>query len=143
MTRLEEKLYLGNLDSQRDWGHAKDYVEAMWLMLQQEKGDDYVVATGEMHNVRDCVNVAAKEMGIEIEWSGTGVTEKGTDKATGKVIVEVDSEYYRPSEVSTLLGDPTKAKTVLNWKPKYTFETLIKEMVNEDFENEKNDKHNY
>jgi len=139
----EECLYLGNLDSKRDWGHAKDYVEAMWLMLQQEKGDDYVVATGEMHTVRECVEVAAKTAGIEIEWQGSGVKEKGIDKATGKVIVAVNPDYFRPAEVELLLGDPTKGKTVLNWKPKYTFQSLIEEMVKADLENEANQAYNY
>lgn len=138
---LEETLQLGNLDSKRDWGHAKDYVEAMWLMLQQEKGDDYVVATGEMQTVRECVTVAGRALGIDIEWQGTGVDEVGIDKATGKTIVQVNPEYFRPAEVEQLLGDPTKAKSQLNWQPKYTFESLITEMAQKDLENE--EKHLY
>ncbi len=140
---LDQTLQLGNLDSKRDWGHAKDYVEAMWLMLQQDQGDDYVVATGETHTVRECVTIAAKEMGIELEWQGKGIEEKGVDKSTGKVLVEVNPDYYRPAEVELLLGDPIKANTKLSWKPKYTFETLIQEMAREDLENEQNHKYNY
>lgn len=139
----EECLYLGNLDSQRDWGHAKDYVEGMWLMLQQEKGDDYVLATGEMHTVRECCEFAANEIGIDIEWKGEGVNEVGIDKATGKEIVKVDPKYFRPAEVELLLGDATKARTVLKWEPKYTFESLIREMVKFDLENEKTHKFDY
>lgn len=137
---LDQKLYLGNLDSMRDWGHAKDYVEAMWLMMQQPEGDDYVVATGEMHSVRECVEVAAKHLDIDIVWEGSGVDEKGIDRKTGKVIVEVDPKYFRPAEVELLLGDPTKAKTRLNWNLKYTFATLIEEMAKFDLENEQTNK---
>lgn len=140
---LDEKLYLGNLDSLRDWGHAKDYVEAMWLMLQQEKGDDYVVATGEMHSVRECVEVAAKHLDMELIWEGSGENEKGIDKKSGKVIVEVDPKYFRPAEVDLLLGDPTKAKTQLKWELKYTFSSLIEEMVKFDLENEKTNKFSF
>lgn len=131
-----DAIYLGNLDAKRDWGHAKDYVEAMWLMLQQEKGDDYVVATGEMHSVRECVEFAAKELGFDLVWEGEGVNEVGIDRKTNKQIVKVDPKYFRPAEVELLLGDPTKAKTKLNWTPKYTFQTLIQEMVKADYENE-------
>ncbi|MFS8131254.1 MAG: GDP-mannose 4,6-dehydratase [Candidatus Dojkabacteria bacterium] len=139
----EECLYLGNLDSMRDWGHANDYIEGMWLMLQEDKGDDYVLATGEMHSVRECCEFAANEIGINIEWKGKGVDEIGIDKATGKEIVKVDPKYFRPAEVELLLGDPTKAKTVLKWKPQYTFESLIREMVRFDLENEKTHKFDY
>ncbi len=139
----EDCLYLGNLDSKRDWGHARDYVEAMWLMLQQEKGDDYVVATGEMHTVRECVAVAAAEAGFDIEWQGEGVNEKGIDKATGKTIVAVNPAYFRPAEVEQLLGDPSKTKQVLNWQPKYTFDTLIREMVQYDLKNEAEQNYSY
>lgn len=140
---LDEKLYLGNLDSLRDWGHAKDYVEAMWLMLQQDKGDDYVVATGEMHSVRECVEVAARHLDMELIWEGSGENEKGIDKNTGKVIVEVDPKYFRPAEVDLLLGDPTKAKNQLKWELKYTFASLIEEMTKFDFENEQNNKFDF
>ncbi|MCB0482002.1 MAG: GDP-mannose 4,6-dehydratase [Flavobacteriales bacterium] len=129
---LEKKLYLGNLDAQRDWGHAKDYVEGMWRMLQQDVADDYVLATGVMHTVREFVNLAFGEVGIELEWSGEAENEKGTDKATGEVIVEVDPGYYRPAEVEQLLGNPTKAKTELGWKPTYDLRSLVKEMMLED-----------
>ncbi|MBL8015108.1 MAG: GDP-mannose 4,6-dehydratase [Candidatus Doudnabacteria bacterium] len=138
-----EALYLGNLDSKRDWGHAKDYVEAMWLMLQQDKGDDYVVATGEMHSVRECVEFACKELEFDLEWEGEGVNEVGIDKKSGKEIVKVDPKYFRPAEVDLLLGDSTKARTKLNWQPKYTFESLIREMVKFDLENEQTHKYNY
>ena len=138
-----DALYLGNLDSKRDWGHAKDYVEAMWLMLQQPAGDDYVVATGETHSVRECVELAAKELDFDLVWEGEGVNEVGIDKKTNKQIVKIDPKYFRPAEVDLLLGDPTKAKTKLNWKPKYTFESLIKEMVKFDYENEQSHKYNY
>ncbi|KAI4453882.1 gdp-mannose 46-dehydratase [Holotrichia oblita] len=129
----QEKLYLGNMDSKRDWGHAKDYVECMWLILQHEKPDDFVIATGEMHTVREFCTLAFKEAGIDIEWRGTGVEEKGIDRNTGKVLIEVDPKYFRPTEVEQLMGDPTKARTLLGWNPtKTTFETLVKEMVAED-----------
>jgi len=139
----QDCLYLGNLDAKRDWGHAKDYVEAMWLMLQQEKGDDYVVATGETHSVRECVEHAAKVLDFDLEWRGEGVNEEGVDKKSGKVIVKVDPEYFRPAEVELLLGEPTKAMQKLNWKPKYTFETLIEEMVKFDLDNEANHTFDY
>ncbi len=140
---LQECLYLGNLDSKRDWGHAKDYVEAMWLMLQQDQGDDYVVSTGETHSVRECVETACKALNIELEWQGEGVNEVGIDKKSGKTIVRVDPEYFRPAEVELLLGDSTKAQQKLNWKPKYTFETLIEEMAKFDLENEKTHEFDY
>jgi GDPmannose 4,6-dehydratase len=129
----QEKLYLGNLDSKRDWGYAKDYVECMWLMLQHHTPEDFVVATGEMHTVREFVTLAFEEAGIELEWQGSGVNEKGIDKKTLKVLVEVDPKYFRPTEVELLLGDPTKAKNILGWNPtKTSFEELVKIMVKSD-----------
>ena len=129
----QDKLYLGNLDSLRDWGYAKDYVECMWLILQQPKPDDFVIATGEYHTVREFTTLAFKECGIEIEWQGSGVDEKGIDKKTGKVLVEVDPKFFRPCEVEQLLGDPTKAKTVLGWNPcKTSLSQLVKIMVKHD-----------
>lgn len=128
---LQDCLYLGNLDAKRDWGHARDYVEMQWLMLQQEVAEDFVIATGIQYSVRDFVDAAAKELDIEITWKGQGVDEKGYD-ATGKCIVEVDSRYFRPAEVETLLGDPSKAKNKLGWTPKTTFAELVSEMVRED-----------
>lgn len=125
-------LHLGNLDSKRDWGFAKDYVEAMWLMLQQDKPDDYVVATGEMHSVREFVELAFKEINVEIEWRGEGPNEFGVDKSTGQTIVAIDPRYYRPSEVELLIGNPAKAEKVLNWKPKTSFQQLLKIMVEAD-----------
>ena len=129
---LQEKLYLGNMDAKRDWGHARDYVEGMWRMVQQDKGDDYVLATGETHPVREFVEKAFAEAGITIEWSGEGVSEKGRDKATGKILVEVDPRYFRPTEVELLIGDPAKAKAKLGWTPTTTFEALVREMVKAD-----------
>jgi GDPmannose 4,6-dehydratase len=134
---LEDCLYLGNLDARRDWGHAKDYVEAQWLMLQQDTPDDYVIATGVQYSVRDCVQVAADNLGMRIEFSGQGLEEQGIDVATGKVVVRVDSRYFRPAEVETLLGDPSKAKAQLGWSPKITFQELIAEMVASDLEDAK------
>ena len=130
---LQDKLYLGNLSSLRDWGYAKDYVECMWLMLQQEKPEDFVIATGEQHTVREFCTLAFKYAGIELEWQGEGLAEKGIDKNTGKVLVEVDPKYFRPAEVQTLLGDPTKARTVLGWNPRKTsFDELVRLMVESD-----------
>lgn len=130
---LQDKLYLGNLSSLRDWGYAKDYVECMWLMLQQEKPEDFVIATGEQHTVREFCTLAFKYAGIELEWQGEGLSEKGIDKNTGKVLVEVDPKYFRPAEVQTLLGDPTKARTVLGWNPRKTsFDELVRLMVESD-----------
>ena len=130
---LQDKLYLGNLSSLRDWGYAKDYVECMWLMLQQEKPEDFVIATGEQHTVREFCTLAFKYAGIELEWQGEGLAEKGIDKNTGKVLVEVDPKYFRPAEVQTLLGDPTKARTVLGWNPRKTsFDELVHLMVESD-----------
>ena len=126
----QERLYLGNLDALRDWGYAKDYVECMWLMLQHPTPEDFVIATGEMHSVREFVTKAFAEAGINIRWEGKGIDEKGIDVATGKVLVEVDPKYFRPAEVEQLLGDPTKAKTLLGWNPtKTSFDELIKKMV--------------
>ncbi|WP_300493044.1 GDP-mannose 4,6-dehydratase [uncultured Methylophaga sp.] len=135
---LQDCLYLGNLDALRDWGHAKDYVEMQWLMLQQEKPEDFVIATGVQYSVRDFVNTAAKELDITIRWEGKGVDEKGYD-AEGKCIVQVDPRYFRPTEVETLLGDPTKAKEKLGWTPKISFEELVAEMVLEDYKSAERD----
>ena len=136
----QQKLILGNLDSLRDWGYAKDYVECMWLILQHDKPEDFVIATGEMHTVREFVELAFKYTGIEIEWSGKGLEEKGVNKATGKVIVEVDPKFFRPAEVDQLLGDPTKAKTLLGWNPTRTkFKELVKIMTINDVEKVKNE----
>ena len=129
----QDKLYLGNLNAMRDWGYAKDYVECMWLMLQQDEPEDFVIATGEYHSVREFTELAFKACGIELRWEGEGVEEKGIDVATGRVVVEVDPKYFRPCEVEELLGDPTKAKTVLGWNPrKTTFEELVRIMVESD-----------
>jgi GDPmannose 4,6-dehydratase len=129
----QEKLYLGNLNSLRDWGYAKDYVECMWLILQQEQPEDFVIATGEYHTVREFCTLAFKHVGIELRWEGEGADEKGIDIATGNVLVEVDPRFFRPAEVEQLLGDPTKAKTLLGWNPRKTsFEDLIKIMVDHD-----------
>jgi GDPmannose 4,6-dehydratase len=136
---LQDCLYLGNLNALRDWGHAKDYVEMQWLMLQQDEPDDYVIATGEQHSVRDFVDLSARELGIAIKWEGEGVNEKGINAANGKTIVTVDPRYFRPTEVETLLGDPTKGKEKLGWEPKIGFEELVKEMVQSDLEDAKKD----
>lgn len=128
---LQDCLFLGNMEAKRDWGHAKDYVEMQWLMLQQEKPEDFVIATGVQYSVRDFVNAAAKELGLALHWQGQGVEEKAYD-ATGKCLVAVDPKYFRPTEVETLLGDPTKAREKLGWTPKTTFEELVAEMVRED-----------
>lgn len=136
---LQEKLYLGNLSAKRDWGFAKDYVEAMWLMLQQNEAEDFVIATGETHEVREFVELAFKEVDIEIVWQGEGVNEKGINKADGKILVEVDSRYFRPTEVELLLGDPTKAKEKLGWEPKTTLKELCSMMVSEDLKLAKKD----
>lgn len=129
---LQDCLYLGNLDSKRDWGHAKDYVEGMWRMLQADKPEDFVLATGTTTSIRDFVKLAFKECDIELEWSGKGVEEKAVNKATGKVVVAVNPEFFRPAEVDLLLGDSTKARTVLGWKPTYDLAALAHEMVLED-----------
>ena len=129
----QERLYLGNLGSLRDWGHAKDYVEMQWLMLQQESAEDYVIATGEQHSVREFVTLAAAELDIDVRWEGKGVDEKGYDTKTGECIVAVDPRYFRPAEVETLLGDSSKARKNLGWEPKTKFIDLVKEMIREDF----------
>lgn len=136
---LQEKLYLGNLNALRDWGHARDYVEMQWLMLQQDKPEDYVIATGEQHSVREFVELAAKEAGMAVRWEGTDVDEKGYDAASGKCIVEVDPRYFRPAEVETLLGDPSKAKRNLGWSPATSFAELVKEMMQEDLKSAQRD----
>jgi len=129
---LQDRLHLGNLNAKRDWGHAKDFVEAQWMMLQQAQPTDYVIATGEQHSVREFVELTAAECGMEIEWRGEGIHEKGIHRATGRVIIEVDPHYFRPAEVDTLLGDATKARTELGWKPRISFRELVKEMAVED-----------
>jgi GDPmannose 4,6-dehydratase len=136
--KLQDCLFLGNLDAKRDWGHAKDYVEMQWLMLQQDTPEDFVIATGVQFSVRDFVNAAAKELGMTIRWEGSGVDEKGYDSAN-RVIVAVDPRYFRPTEVETLLGDPSKAKNKLGWTPKITFEELVSEMVREDLKTAERD----
>ena len=134
---LQDCLYLGNMDAKRDWGHAKDYVEMQWLMLQQEKPEDFTISTGEQHTVREFVEVAAKELGMDIKWQGSGVNEKGSWQ--GKTIVSIDPRYFRPTEVETLLGDSTKAREKLNWIPKITFSELVKEMVKLDLKEAERD----
>ena len=129
---LQDCLYLGNLDAKRDWGHARDFIEAQWLMLQQDQPEDFVIATGEQYSVRDFVNAAAKQLDINIIWKGEGLNEKGFS-ATGQSIIAIDSRYFRPTEVESLLGDPTKARQKLGWVPRITFKELVAEMVQEDF----------
>ena len=129
---LQSRIYLGNLNAERDWGHARDYVEGMWLMLQQDQPDDYVLATGEKHSVREFVELAFRHVGRRIVWDGTGVDEVGFDAATGTDLVRIDPRYFRPTEVELLLGDPSKARTKLGWKHKTTFEELVAEMVQAD-----------
>jgi GDPmannose 4,6-dehydratase len=129
---LQEKLFLGNLDALRDWGHAREFVEGMWLILQQDKPDDYVLATGESHSVREFVEKAFAYIGREIVWRGAGVEEKGVEKSTGQVLVEVDPRYFRPTEVDTLLGDPSKARAKLGWHHKTSFDQLVRDMVDAD-----------
>jgi GDPmannose 4,6-dehydratase len=129
---LQETLYLGNLDAKRDWGHAKDYVVAMWLMLQQDKPEDFVIASGQTHTVRSFVERAFARVDIRIKWEGRGVDERGLDAATGKTLVRVDKRYFRPTEVDILLGDPTKARTVLHWQPRHNLESLVDEMMTAD-----------
>lgn len=138
---LQEKLQLGNMDSKRDWGYAKDYVECMWLMLQHDKPEDFVIATGVQHTVREFTELAFKHVGIDLEWQGSGIDEKGIDKATGKVLVEVNEKWYRPTDVDNLWGDPTKAKTVLGWNPQKTsYEDLCRIMAQYDLELAKKEK---
>ena len=129
---LQECLYLGNLDARRDWGHARDFVEAQWLMLQQEQPEDYVIATGEQHSVREFVERAAAELGMRLRWEGQGADQRGIDGRTGRCLVAVDPHYFRPTEVDTLLGNPAKARKQLGWKPRVSFDELVAEMVRED-----------
>ena len=131
---LQDKIYLGNLNAKRDWGYAPEYCEGMWIMLQQDEPDDYVMATGETHTVREFCYLAFKELDIELDWNGKNENEKGIDKKTGKVLVEVDPKYYRPTEVEILIGDASKAKAKLGWEPKVKFEELVKIMVKADWE---------
>jgi len=136
---LQDCLYLGNLDAKRDWGHARDYVEMQWLMLQQEKPEDFVIATGEQYSVRDFINAASEELGIKIRWEGNGVNEKGINEDNDKTIVAVDPRYFRPTEVETLLGDPSKAKEKLGWQTRTTFKELVSEMVISDLKEAERD----
>ena len=129
---LQNTLYLGNLDAKRDWGHAKDYVEMQWLMLQQSKAEDFVIATGVQHSIREFVNASAKELDMSIQWEGKGVNEKGIDTKTGKTVIAVDPQYFRPAEVETLLGDSTNAREKLSWTPRITFNELVSEMIRAD-----------
>ena len=139
---LQDKLYLGNLNARRDWGYARDYVECMWLIMQQPEPDDFVIATGEYHSVREFTEMSFRRAGIELRWEGEGVDEKGIDVATGRVLVEVDPKYFRPCEVEQLLGDPTKAKTQLGWNPRSTsFEQLVNIMTDHDVEMIRNRQH--
>ncbi len=136
---LQHKLYLGNLDARRDWGHARDYVEMQWLMLQQEVPEDFVIATGVQYSVRQFIERAAAHLGITLSWQGAGVDERGVDVASGRVIVAVDPRYFRPTEVETLLGDPTKAREMLGWIPRISFDALVREMVEQDLDLAKRD----
>lgn len=136
---IQNCLYLGNLNARRDWGHARDYVEMPWLMLQQDVPEDYVISTGEQHSVREFVDLCAKHLGVAIKWEGKGVEEKGINVANGKTIVAVDPRYFRPTEVDSLLGDPSKAKQQLGWEPKISFEGLVREMTEADLEIAKRD----
>ncbi len=138
---LQKNLFLGNMDAKRDWGHAKDYIKGMWLMLQQEEPKDYVLATGETYTVRHFVDLAFREVGMELEWKGEGVDEVGVNKASGEVIVRVDPKYFRPTEVDLLIGDPTKAKEELGWKHEYDLAALVKDMVSSDVELFKRDQY--
>ena len=136
---LQNKLYLGNLNAKRDWGHSKDYIEAMWMMLQQQSPDDYVVATGKQHSIREFCEFTFKEIGVDLIWQGEGVNEKGIDKKTNKVFIEVNPKYFRPVEVESLLGDPSRTKEKLGWEPRISFQELVKEMVVSDMEKAKED----
>lgn len=138
---LQNKLYVGNLEARRDWGHAKDYVKAMWLMLQHREPEDFVIATGEQRSVRELCELAFRNTGIEIVWMGKGIEEKGVNKATGEVIIEIDSRYFRPTEVDSLLGDATKAREKLGWKPSVAFDELIKEIIDSELEIARKEKH--
>ena len=135
---MQKDLFLGNFNAKRDWGHAKDFVEAQWLMLQQENPEDFVISTGKQHSVREFINLASKNLDMKIEWSGKDLDEVGS--LDGKDLIKVDPRYFRPTEVETLLGDSSKAKNKLNWSPKITFEQLVKEMVDEDLKLAKNEK---
>ena len=134
---LQKNLILGNLDAKRDWGHAADYAEAMWKMMQLKKPEDFVISTGKQYSVREFVNTAAKYLGIKIKWEGKGVNEKGIDRVSGKTIIKVGKNYFRPTEVENLLGDSSKAKKILKWRPKITFNQLVKEMINSDLKEQK------
>ncbi len=138
---LLEKLFLGNLDAERDWGHAKDYVEGMWMMMQQKKADDYVLATGKKITVRKFVELAFEEVGVTLKWEGKGVEEKGINTANGKTVVEIDAKYFRPTEVELLIGDASKAKKDFGWEPKHTLEQLVKDMVSSDIKIFERDKY--
>lgn len=138
---LQERLYLGNLDAKRDWGHARDYVKGMWMMMQADKPDDYVLATGETHSIRTFAELAFRHTGIELEWKGQGADEKGVDKATGKTLIEIDPRYFRPTEVDLLVGDASKAHKELGWKHECSFEALVKEMMAADLELFRKEKH--
>jgi GDPmannose 4,6-dehydratase len=131
---LDDCLYLGNLDSLRDWGHARDYVRAQWLMLQQDAPEDYVIASGEQHSVREFVERSASHMGMQIKWRGSGIDEQGLEAKTGRSIVKIDPRYFRPTEVDSLLGDPSKARARLGWSSEISFDRLVKEMVDSDLE---------
>ncbi|MDI6715845.1 MAG: GDP-mannose 4,6-dehydratase [Actinomycetota bacterium] len=131
---LQDKLYLGNLNAKRDWGYAKDYIEAMWLILQHDEPDDFVIATGETHSVREFCEEAFKELGITLKWQGSGIDEKGIDSETGRVLIEIDPKYFRPTDVELLIGDSSKAREKLGWQPRVTFKELVKIMVKADFE---------
>jgi GDPmannose 4,6-dehydratase len=136
---LQECVHLGNLDSRRDWGHARDYVKAQWLMLQQPQAEDFVIATGEQHSVREFVEASAAELGMHIQWRGAGTDEEGIDINSGRVVIRIDSRYFRPTEVDTLLGDPSKARRALGWVAETSFQSLVREMVNIDLELAKRD----
>ena len=129
----QSKLFIGNLNSKRDWGHAKDYVEAMWKILQQKTSDDYVIATGKQYSVKQFINLVAQELDMKIVWKGKGIKEKAYDKISKKVIVECDKKYFRPLDVNTLLGDASKARRKLKWRPKFNIKELIKDMIAEEF----------
>jgi GDPmannose 4,6-dehydratase len=137
---MQERIYLGNLDAKRDWGHAQDYVRAMWMMLQADAADDYVVATGEAHSVREFVEKAFAEVDIPIVWEGSGVDEIGRDRESGRVVVKIDPRYFRPTEVEFLLGDPGKAKQQLGWSPDISFDELVRIMIQEDLKEAERDR---